>query len=98
MSMGKPIDRRGSGRVRTEDCSSGKRERFAACPELVERYSACAKKAGLPPPRFALGRASPKLSEGGKACTTPDPDHCGHVAAGSKLMIVCAAAVGIIGR
>ena len=34
--MGKPVDRRGSGRVQTEDCSSGKRERFAAGPEPVE--------------------------------------------------------------
>src|SRR6516225_10676168 len=36
LSTGKPVDRRGGGRVRTEDCSSGKRERFAARPEPVE--------------------------------------------------------------
>jgi hypothetical protein len=36
MSIGQPLDRRGSGRVRTEDGSSGKRERFAARPEPVE--------------------------------------------------------------
>ena len=53
MSIGQPVDRRESARVRTEDSSSGKRERFAACPELVEGQTlkACTttEKAIMPP-------------------------------------------------
>jgi hypothetical protein len=49
MSMRQPVDRGGSGRVRTEDCSSGKRERFAARPEPVEGHGRSPSKSRLLP-------------------------------------------------
>ena len=46
------------------------RSKLASLPRFSRNRC---RRAGLPPPRFALRRASPKRSEGGEACTTICP-------------------------